>query len=163
VIYCGIDPGLHGGIAFLTVFDSGVSQLTTYPMPVQDDGIDSYRVLMLLNNWKPDRLILEDQFANKLGKMSKQSILSMGQNWGKIVGAAQALKIKVHVVLPNVWQAKLCPKKLFQFADTKERAYAAARMFAPVGHNFVLKGKVKFHDGMTDATCLAKYGHLYCP
>lgn len=157
MIISGIDPGLKGGIAF---YDTITSKLTTYKMPLNQEGVDGHCLVMLLNTWKPERLVLEDQFANKHGKMSKVTLLSMAQNWGKIQGVAQALRIKTVVVLPNVWQAKLCPKKMFQFDDTKDRAHAAARKFFP-GHNFVPDGCANFHDGMVDAACLAKYAQLY--
>lgn len=163
MIISGIDPGLKGGIAF---YDTITSKLTTYKMPLNNDGVDGHCLVMLLNAWKPERLVLEDQFVvpdapgKKRGKMGKQSILVMGQNWGIILGVAQALRIKTVVVLPNVWQAKLCPRKLFQFDDTKDRAHAAARKFFP-GHNFVPDGCANFHDGMVDAACLAKYAELY--
>lgn len=155
MIFCGIDPGLKGGIAFL---ESSLNRLTTYPMPLREDGIDAYKIVVLLHNWKPAKLTIEDQFASKFGKMGVRSLLVMGQNWGKIVGAAQALKIETEIVLPNVWQAKMCPKKLFPFKDSKERAHAAAKMFAPAGHSFIPEGSRTFHDGMTDAALLAYYG-----
>ena len=149
MIYCGIDPGLKGAIAFV---DQG--KLTLYPMPLNPKGIDTFTVIMLLNNWKPDRLVLEDQFAHRYGKMSKESILTMGQNWGRIVGAAEALRIQTHIVLPNVWQAALAPKKLYPMDDSKARSFAACAKFFP-GYDF------KKHDGKADAALLAKYGELY--
>lgn len=155
MIYVGIDPGLKGYLAFLTKYLDGSATLQTYPMPLNETGVDGHKIVMLLHNWKPDRLILEDQFAHKFDRMGKAGILTMGQNWGKIVGAAQALQIKVNVVLPVTWQAKIAPKKIFPDADPKRRSLLAAKRYFP---NFNFKT-----DGETDATLLAQYGSIYHP
>lgn len=154
MIYCGIDPGFEGAIAFLEKFLNAPPTLKVYDMPVDAKGINTFQVVMLLNTWKPDRLVLEDQFASKFGKMSKESTLTMGQNWGRVVGAAEALRIQTHLVLPKVWQAKLAPKRIFQFEKSKDRSFAACRALFP-GVDF---GK---HDGRADAALLAKYAETF--
>lgn len=157
MLFCGVDPGLSGALAFLTVYSNGTKTLKIYKTPVNAQGVDGYKLVMLLNTWKPDHLILEDQFAHKNGKMSRQSILTSGRNWGLIMGVAQALQIPTTVVLPVTWQSVMAPKRLFRYDNPKERSMAAARKWGPPGFDF------QNNDGFSDATLLAVYGSLYFP
>lgn len=153
MLICGIDPGLKGGIAFLDYFE-GKRTLHTYPMPLLKKQIDVLAFAKLLENWKPDLVVIEDLLALRI--MNRKSIQTCGLNYGKLLSVAISQGIEVETVKAITWQNHTCPKKLFPYPDTKTRAFKRASQLHPT-HDFHL-GRETFHDGLTDATLIAEYG-----
>lgn len=155
MLVVGIDPGLKGGIAFIT--PKHLCQ--AYPLPVKHNtnlggsSIDSAKLARFIKTVDPTHVFIEQVMAFQ--KNNRHSISISGQNWGRIVGILELLGIPYSCVEPKVWQRQLFVSKGPE--DIKDRIYSRAQLLFP-DFNFVPKGKTVFHDGMVDALMIAKYG-----
>jgi hypothetical protein len=154
----GIDPGLNGGVAWITE-DGGFE---AYPTPVMKIGSKSF--YWAANMPHRFRAYMEDgydvtAYLEKAQAMPKQGVSSTfrtGEGFGLWQGILSALGISLIIVTPQRWQKKVLAGLQ---GSTKDRsAIAATRLFPDV--SFVAEGCRKIHDGMTDAACIARYGWL---
>ena len=61
------------------------------------------RLWKILNEYKPDYLVLEDtQQQNNV-----KTVITLARLQGMIIGYAEAHKIKVHILLPSAWRKAL--------------------------------------------------------
>lgn len=154
----GIDPGLKGGVAWIT--ENGLIEV--YPTPVIKVGAKaSYWAAEMSHGFKR---YLEDgynivAYIEKAQAMPKQGVASTfktGEGFGLWQGTLSAMGIPYVVVTPQRWQKKILSDLK---GGTKDRsALAATRLFP--GETFIPEGCRKIHDGMTDAACIARYGWL---
>jgi len=149
-VYCGIDPGLKGGISFLNL-DGSIKFYT--PMPVIGSEIDVTTILSLIKINVPYQILIEH--AQPMPKQGVVSVFNYGKGFGLILGLVQGLKIPWNLVKPRIWQ-----KQMFQNTNIKDnpkaRALIAAKRIWP-NDNFILRGCRKPHDGIIDSLLIAEF------
>ena len=146
----GIDPGLKGGIAVLSI--SGSYNL--YKMPIKNDHVDSKQLAKFIKIIDPISVWIESLLV--LPCNAKQSISTMGVNWGRVVGCIEALGIPLNQVDPVSWQRGLFVPK-GSSKNVKERILIRAKQLFP-GQDFCEADSNKFNDGCVDALLIAKFG-----
>lgn len=143
----GVDPGLEGGIAFLSA-----SEQWGHRLPLLGKEIDVVKLFDLL----PPVSEVDMVIVEKLGvrpKQSTQSGATQGINWGLIVGALRAHGYPVRVVRPQEWKNKV----LKGTKKEKDDAIAFSRNAYPKID--LIPGKCRVEqDGIADAVCMAEYG-----
>lgn len=148
----GIDPGLSGGLALLTLIpDATTATLTAVPMPtcsLRGKGeVDLAALGALLADWRPAVCWIEEQQA-----MPRQGVASSfrtGLNYGSLRGFIQASNIPIHPVRPSTW------KKSIGVPSDKTAARAiASRMFPAQSHLWAKASQ----DGLAEAALIALYG-----
>ncbi len=147
-IICGIDPGLKGGIGFITL-DGKVRDFAS--MPVLKNGtksvVDAHGVAHLLRTYKPDYVAIEKVHA--MPKQGVTSVFTFGRGLGIIEGVLATLQMPYIDVNPQCWQ-----KSIFQGLEAsmgKQRSIMAVRRRWPI----VCGGKIT--DGQADALCIATW------
>lgn len=177
-VILGIDPGVGGGLAILR----GARVLDAFPMPIvlrkQNDAvkkfIDPYGLHEILAVYPFDECWIELVHASP--QMGVTSAFNFGRSSGTLFGAVAhwVPSEAVHEIAPSVWKPAL--------GCTSDKKQTVARALFPKAggllvqsqgdavHNIRMltkphrRGKndkltVKdFHDGMTEAALIAKFG-----
>jgi len=151
----GIDVGLHGAIASMTLSGEDVEVID---MPIykvkrgkrKKNHYDISRIVRILIDKNPEFAVLEKQQA-----MPKQGIVSMfniGYGFGLFEGILSALAIPYEVVHPKKWQKEFGIRK----GNTKVQSYEIASKLFP---DVEIKGKRGgMKDGRADALLIAEFG-----
>lgn len=145
MIVVGIDPGLAGGLAFLSA-----AVVEVLPIRVSGKGIDAPWLAEWLEACAPDLVVVENSPPFKQGRTSAHT---SGRGLGRIEGVLAALGIRSELVRSQDWKKSI----LAGTAKDKDAAIAWCMRVYP-GVELVLKGCRKAHDGMADALCIATYG-----
>jgi crossover junction endodeoxyribonuclease RuvC len=154
MLYIGIDPGAHGGIAVLPQIGDPTSPLV-FPMPLDDDGKPSAPGLSGLIG----RIILTDEVViacERVNAMPKQGVVSMfnfGMGFGIIKGCVAAMGIPLLLVTPQSWKRLVLADR---YEHDKEGMIGYAKSVWP-DLNLVLPRCRKPHDGMADALGIAEW------
>lgn len=158
----GIDPGLDGGIARMTL-DRGVVDAIPMPITKTKKGKKTKRDLdatRIANYLSTNRAVIYMCVLEQVHAMPKQGVTSMfsfGMGYGTLIGILAALKIPVTFVPPTTWK-----KVILVGTDRDKKAaieYCKVR-YAPShypGLALIPKGCRTYHDGIADALCLAEY------
>jgi hypothetical protein len=96
-----VDPGLSGGIA---CWREG-QPVAAYPMPpTEGDVIELLKTLIA-----PNRTVaFIEEVGGFIGKQQPgSSMFKFGRSFGLVLGAVQALGVRVELVRPRKWQAPL--------------------------------------------------------
>lgn len=152
-LFCGIDPGLNGGITIMD--ETGI--VASVPMPVESIGtkrrINAASVIDFLKEAGTiDRCAIE-----QVGAMPGQGVTSMfsfGYGAGMLEAILVALDIPYSLVQPQRWMKSVLqglPK-----SEGKSSIIWCKRMFPHFDWRATERSK-KPHDGMTDSACLAYY------
>lgn len=157
MIYMGIDPGLDGGIAFLD--PSGNDPLLLFKTPtIAAKDYDVQGMKETLRYFKREYLFctIEQQIA--LPGQGLTSTLQTGKGFGIWLGLLAGMEISHQVVTAKQWQNRLfsgtSPK-----LDTKARSEIIAKRLFPTA-DFRKSDRARVaNDGLTDAACIAEYGH----
>ena len=161
MIFVGIDPGLDGALVALREDGSLHSQASMPTTPGASKGrVVDVRALArhLLALPAPVVVAVEAMAGRPPGKMGGGSALTIGANWGRIVGMLDSLavshghSIAYEIVQPQRWQREVCPGT----GDPKGRAVSAALRLCP-GLNLTPGKRTKPHDGLADAWCIAEW------
>lgn len=151
-IYAGIDPGLHGGIAFyISEFDS----LEAHPLPTHSlarNGrtkreLDIPGLVDLLAARAVAHVALE-----KVGAMPGQGVSSMfsfGRTVGQIEGVLSALRLRTTLVTPQSWRRDMSVR------GGKDASRLRAQQLLPLDAKLFARAK---DDGVAEAALLA----LWC-
>lgn len=157
MIFIGIDPGVHGGLAFI---DGELKTLAVYPMPIiGDKEYDIQQMKSILKKY------VNNNPQNCFGTIEKQHPMpgeglprtfKTGTGFGILLGLFAGLDIPHQVVSAKSWQNKIF-KGLPLKQDTKvSSAIIATRLFPNT--NFRASERARtIADGMTDATCIAVF------
>ena len=147
--YCGVDVGLKGGLAFVSV---NSDTLSVYKMPVTSysgkNVLDLYEIARIVKQFDIELAAVE-----RVGAMPRQGVVStfsFGQSYGAILGILAALAVPVELVPPKTWQAAILQG--FPADLKKKRAVAWAKSRYPDWQ--------KPTDGEADAVAIAKYAQL---
>jgi len=164
-MFIGVDPGLKGSICLLNDLGAIVK---IDPMPLNAAGkLDFqgiWRIFASLD-WAiihrvgiekllsfPSDCSADRRVDGRIGTMT------MGINWGVIVGMIEAKQWSYEVISPRTWQAVML-KNCDQCLPAKQRAEIVAKRMFPT-FDFVLPRCRKVHDGAIDAALIAEYTRL---
>lgn len=139
-----IDSGAKGGFALL-----GVPNPLGAMMPLIGKEIDCKAIVQMLNNIKPEMVVIE-----KVHSMPKQGVVStfkFGMNYGRIIGIVEGLGIPYVLVTPQTWK-----KVLAGTAKDKEAAIQYVKAKYPT-IQLIPKGRRTPQDGIADAVCIADW------
>lgn len=168
MLVVGVDPGLHGAIAFL---DPRTGKASANVMPLlgetERDQYDVPQLRLLLASRGRDSVVFLERlmpmppmFKRAGGGEVRGGGVITNYNRGKatwlFVGLCSGLGIECRLVLPQAWQRSMLEGA--QGEDTKARSvWAAQRLFPSVS---LLEGPRcrKPHDGLADALMLAEFG-----
>ena len=152
--YAGVDLGKKGGIVIIK--DGNV--IVNMPMPViksskKSDEYDIDRIVDVFLRHLPDYTYIEK--ALLLPVSGKKSYQQSGFVEGGFQFMLASLKLRYDVITPKRWQ-----KNIFEGMNKKDTKQAsimfAKRMYPAVDWKSSPKSS-KYHDGMTDALCIAEY------
>jgi crossover junction endodeoxyribonuclease RuvC len=152
----GIDPGIKGGLAIITVDDCAAPRLIdAIDIPVTGTGakerVDAIAIRAWIVSHKPQHAYIERAQA-----MPKQGA-SSGFKYGRAIGAIEAMlagcEIPMTVVEPSVW------KKYHRLrGGDKEGGRQRALQLFPAAHALLARRK---DHGRAEASLIALYGaHL---
>lgn len=153
---CGIDGGLNGGIVFL---EAGKLRFKS-PMPViKVDGKSKYdldKIKSLLIQHQPNMTYLES--AQAMPGQGTVSMFRIGLNYGIMQGLLTGLGLQYILVNPRKWQNWVFATFNLDKKDTKDCGFQVCKKLFP-DESWLKTSRCKtFHDGMTDAACIAYYG-----
>jgi hypothetical protein len=157
MIFIGIDNGLSGGIVAI---DERQNILLKTPMPLiitDKKYYDVQKIIDIINQFKEVdtiNVIVEKSFIQIMD--GKKSCFNMGFCYGLIQGLLTAMNVPFEIVAPQVWM-----KEIFQGAYAKSEKVSVLYCVRKYPNtNWVIGVRAKtIHDGMTDACCIALYGH----
>lgn len=146
-IRIGVDTGLLGGIS---VMHNG--ELTIYGMPLTSEiEPDAYAIAKIVDRFdrSTTRVTIEGLHGFEKLHGSKASIATQFANYGKTIGAFEALGFNVELIEARSWQTAAEKKRL----DSKEESIVKAIEFYPHAKEQLLKGKsrVVFSDGKAES------------
>lgn len=146
----GIDPGLSGGLAFLTG-----TEIVLYPMPtIAGRDFDIQEIKRLLLQYRPDLTSVEQQIS--MPGQGLSSTLQTGKGFGILLGLLAALEMPHQVIPAKSWQHKLFTGVLAKL-DTKAKSEIVAKRIFPRA-DFRKSDRARVAaDGLTDAACIAEY------
>lgn len=147
----GIDPGLNGGLCFLS--DSG-RDIQIFPMPKIDKLLDLNELYRIITS-----NIFQRAFLESAGSRPGQSCVStfkFGRVFGNVEGILAVLQIPFTLVTPRVWTKEM--HEGISGDDPKKKSLiAVGRLFPGIDLRGTEKSRVP-HDGMVDALLIAEYG-----
>lgn len=142
--YLGIDPGLHGGIAYVSGHDA-----EAWPMPTIGKEIDVAAIRRLLLDIKPDVAVIEK--AQIMPKQGGVSAYTIGRNYGMLLTLLLVHQIRTEEVSSHTWKRAMGLSR-----DKDDSIVLASKLFPSV--ELVPDGCRKAHDGLAEALLLAEYG-----
>jgi len=156
----GVDPGINGGLCFMT--DGVVNAVVKTPTYAYTVGsgkklkkkkmLDAEIVGELIKKFNPHAVYIE-----KVGGMPGQGITStfnFGFVTGMVHGICGALKIKVTTVRPQEWK-----KVILENEDhDKDAAIGFCQQNFPDVNLLPTKRSTEPHDGMAESICIAIFG-----
>lgn len=166
----GIDPGLDGGIAWLSE-SSGIVRVELWPMPTIGTKRRELCMPSLIDKLSPEagQVFIERQQPigtfktkdrnGKVREVKPGAVTSfqIGHNYGLICGVLWALELPYTTITARSWQAVM-HAGLDKRLSTKERSIIAAQRLYPHVSLLASEKCRKPHDGMADALLIAEYG-----
>jgi len=150
--YCGIDPGLSGGIAFT---DGTYEKMPTILDPIdRQKVVSSYGVHKALTKAQPDVILVEHQQPQG-GNTSRVACFKMGRNYQALLEGVKSYaeiadRAVVVVVRPQQWK-----RTLGLIKGTSKDKKAGTFILVKNIYGLVLKNS---QDGIADALAIAEYG-----
>lgn len=150
-IFCGIDPGITGAIAFYRPDDE---RLVIYDMPTRPKGerrevCPNVSALYLSKFFPRFRGIAVVEKVASMPNDGGVQAFSLGRSFGVMLGVLASLQISVLEVRPSIWKGAMDLSR-----DKKESLALARKLFPRQRDYFAL---VK-HNGRAEAALLAYYG-----
>jgi len=120
-------------------------------MPVDEHGVDVQRLFALLPQ-EPALVFIEEPFL--LTVQGARSALTIGVNFGRILGVLEYRQDAYERIHPLIWQKAVGISK---DRDTKEQSVALCQRLYPDTALIPERCRVP-HDGIADALLIAHYG-----
>ena len=157
---CGIDPGLTGGIAFMSG-DVVYRTLEAARAPVLNitkgkstkQFLNCWAIMDLFDKEKPDHVFIEKQQA--MPKQGLSSTFSTGFGYGIYIGLLVASRVPYTEISPIKW------KKDLQVPSDKDAARKRASEIFPSGSTELWPNKRD--DGVAEAALIAFWGATVAP
>lgn len=141
---CGIDPGLHGGIAFYWPHEP--EYIDAHDLPIIHNELDGGELARMLKSCDVKAVWIE-KVAAMLGQ-GVSSTFTFGKAYGTILGIIQTLEIPRHYIMPGKW------KKHYGLDKDKEKSRKRIIDLFPSSPHFKRK---KDHQ-RAEASLIALYG-----
>jgi hypothetical protein len=166
----GVDFGSNGGLALLSPCGE-IEKVSVMPMTKSSWGANIVDVVKLRDFVMRCESIAETsiyvtmEIGRSHGRNLGKGAVSMGDNFGSVRSFFECLGYELHLVEPKKWQKyifseyKIKPIKKAnkKSRDTKAMALDAVKVIYP-GFDFRKNSRCKiFHDGIVDATLMARY------
>lgn len=149
--FIGIDPGLSGGLAAISVDGLKLSAMPVF-RAAKRSYIDEPKVV----NWLIDNALREARvFIESVHAMPGQGVTSMftfGTGWGQLRGICAGLGIPYELVRPQEWQREMLA------GQPEGTEYLVASRLWPHADWRSTPRCSKPHSGLVDAALLAEYG-----
>jgi len=154
-IYIGIDPGKNGGICCINS-DNKIVMKTVIPVIGTDFDKKGMLQLFMDLNSKYNISMCTMEKVQAMPVTAKTACLNIGYGFGLLEMALLCNRIPYQIVSPREWQ-----KVIFKGIKSKDTKIASLtfceRMFP--NEDFRKSERCKnFHDGLTDASCIAMHG-----
>ncbi len=143
----GIDPGLNGGIAFISNLCS-INSVIDMPQIADESEIDSREIAMFIKQNMPDVVYIEK--AQAMPQQGVVGVFNYGKGYGKIIAACEIIGCAIKFVRPAIW------KKHFSLSRDKIESVALAQQLFPNFEYETARGRML--DGRAEALLIAKYG-----
>lgn len=150
--YIGIDPGNKGAIALLQ--DGEVTEYMAMPLVGKEINVRS--LMAFIGQYQNPIVVIE-----KVHSMPKQGVAStftFGKGYGKIIGAIEAFSYSYMLVAPHEWKKKVLAG--MNWKKNKKASIEYCHRRYPDVNLLATEQSRKPHDGIADAICIAKYGHI---
>lgn len=142
--FIGIDPGMSGAMAVISLGDDGRSVVKVIPF----DRNDYVYATTLF--WGDDTMCILER-VHAMPKQGVSSSFSFGENFGWIQGVLYANRIPYELVLPQKWK-----REFGVTADKNTAIEVARRLFPEVSLRRTDRCR-KDDDGMAEALLMAEY------
>jgi hypothetical protein len=150
-VILGIDPGLDGALAFVSLATGQVVAVFDVPTLKLKNGrvVDEYRLGALVDEWS--KLVAEAWIEKAWPRPGEAATLSFafGRNYGELRGAVTANLIPLREVGPAQW------KRVMGVTSDKDEARLAASTLWPAD---APHWPLKKHHGRAEAALIAAYG-----
>lgn len=151
--YVGIDPGLDGGVAMITL----APEVWRTPV-IKTGGKRAYDVPAMIELLRPMvgciKIACIEQ-AHAFPQIGAGTNFAVGHGYGLWLGILATLKIPHMTVSANAWTKRMHAG--VNAKDSKAKSLIVAQRLWPEV-NFVPEGCRKPHDGLIDAALIAEYG-----
>jgi len=155
-IFCGIDNGLSGGIAMISINQAVVKLI---PMPVIKGKKTEYDIQAINQLFaeftEPSETytILEKAHVRPIS--GKRACFMNGFGYGMMQGVLEGNSIGYEIVRPKDWQSEIL--KGINTGDTKKDSIMFCKRKFPNIDLTPTERSTKPSDGMADALCMAVY------
>jgi crossover junction endodeoxyribonuclease RuvC len=159
-VVIGVDPGLNGGVAALTLQGRVIF---ARPMPtcpsLKGRDVDARALHDLLSAvGRRATLAVVEKVASR-PKQGVVSVFNFGVGYGIVRGVLGSIGVPLKLVTPQAWQKFVFRDLAFQ-PDTKAMSAAFCTASYP-GVSLLAGPRCRVpHDGITDALCIAEYARL---
>lgn len=150
----GIDPGLHGALAFFD-YENGALSIHDMPVVAVERGgkskteVSPQLLAMVVRQYDVRRAIVE-----KVGARPGQGVTSMfafGRSFGVVEGVLGGLNVPISYMTPQSW------RKAMQVREGKDGSRLRAMELFPAYADML---KLKKHDGRAEAALIAYCGAM---
>jgi crossover junction endodeoxyribonuclease RuvC len=155
-VVMGIDPGIAGGISFLSL---GGEVVQVAPMPVlKGKGkteLDVTRLVGLIQSVlaRHEIRLVAVERVHSMPKQGVSSTFSFGRHFGEILGTIKTLGLPLELPLPQAWKRAVLAgtpgDKLAAIQYATRRFPTASLLATPLSR--------KPSDGIADSLCLSEY------
>ena len=143
MIYCGIDPGQTGAIAFV----EGGELLDVVNMPAISGEVVPHMLAQILDYGLADHVTLEDVHA--MPKQGVASTFKFGKNFGIAIGVIATTDLPLEFVRPQMWKGEFA----LNGKDKDAARLKAIELWPKQKEMFKLKKDV----GKADAALIAEW------
>ena len=153
-IYVGVDGGSKGGLLAIDE-EENILAMTIMPMLKTDYNISGIIDFFKLIDMDNAQIVVVLEKAHTRPTNGCKQNFNTGYKYGIMQGLLQGLGISYQIVSPQKWQ-----KEIFQgetVNDTKEASIKYCLQKYPEEKWKSSDRATKFHDGLTDALCMAVY------
>jgi Holliday junction resolvasome RuvABC endonuclease subunit len=149
---CGVDPGIHGGLAIVSLFESGPRLISAIDVPTVGVAAKERVDVIALQQWLlehgPYRAFIER--AQSYPKQGASSGFKYGRAVGSIEAIITACAIPFEIIEPSLWKRAL----RLRGKDKEGSRQYALQMFP---HAHALLSRKKDH-GRGEAALIAYFG-----
>lgn len=151
-LFLGIDPGLGGALALVSV----AGRVEVLVAPKFEKTLDLEKIKFWL--W-PKRALIQHAVIEQVGARPGQGVSSMfkfGRVYGNMEGLLTALEIPYTLISPQRWMKTMHAGVPLELEAKERSAIAASRLFPKAN---LVRGprSGKPHDGVVDAVLIAEY------
>lgn len=159
MIVLGVDPGIHGGIAWVSgrrlIVDAvDMPVLATSRNGKDKDEVDADALGLMIRDKRPDIAVVE--LVGAMPNQGTTSMFAFGRSYGIVLGVLGALEILTYNVTPATWKREMGVQKSKSDTENKELARQCASELMPM---YTKLWKLKKNHGRAEAALIALYGH----